>query len=331
MPNLRREIEDNGWHWSKTYATSHATKWSCAAFLTGRFYTEVFDSETGAATSGQHLASVLSDHGYTTGAFIAGNPNVNEYLPPFDESWNGGYDQMNHKSGPRVFTSRVSKLLRANKEFPADNVLSRAREWYMNQAGPCFLWIHLMEPHQPYLPGFRRAFSEGLLKTYQSVISQYRRNGDLTSQELKRLETLYWETVRALDDSIVDHLDWLSNDNVFLFSADHGESFSRGRAGHHGWGDDVMMVPVLSNHTIEELPDLRNVPERLLSMGDLPTPDVMRPAICTEDSIHPAFGGAGTPTLVVLSEEQNIKEELTSVDGSLEYLGAHTGKTIEAP
>lgn len=331
MPKLQDWISTNDNFHQTTYATSHSTKWSCSAFLTGKFYPEIYDKETDVLNEDMHLAGVLSRQGYQTGAFIAANPNVNDYLDSFDMAWNGGYGNDGNRSELDVMVSRFYKLLRMKKEIPAQRVLNRAKEWYEKHSRQRFLWIHLMEPHEPYLPGFRRATGTGLLSAYWSVIRQYRANGELSDRRLRKLESLYWKTVKSLDDTLSEHLGWLTKDSIFVLSADHGEVFTHGRAGHHGWSDDVLEVPVVSNEDLNGLGDLRELPPELLEKADITVPDELYPKVLRNGPFVPEYAESDDTVIAVLrGDDHNIKIEYTD-DDDFKYIDLDSGKSLKKP
>lgn len=99
---------------------------------------------------------------------------------------------------------------------------------------PVFVWVHLMEPHTPWLPidgdaGYGKgsvAFAHGRLETDQQFLSKSQR---------AMLRDLYTRRVEAADRAVGGVLDAVRNRGLFedaltLVTADHGESL-----GEHGW------------------------------------------------------------------------------------------------
>jgi choline-sulfatase len=97
-------------------------------------------------------ATILSERGYATGAFVAAFPLDSRYgLSRGFET----YDELyRHVEEARDFDIEQSR---------AGEVVPAAVAWYRAHAGkPRFLWIHLYDPHAPYDPpeDFRRRFPD---------------------------------------------------------------------------------------------------------------------------------------------------------------------------
>lgn len=88
------------------------------------------------------IASVLKDAGYATGAFISAFPldarfGLNAGFDVYD-------DRYREDSAPVEFTIQERK---------ASDTLAAASQWFQGTpAEKKFLWVHLYEPHAPYLP-----------------------------------------------------------------------------------------------------------------------------------------------------------------------------------
>ncbi|MCP3964332.1 MAG: sulfatase-like hydrolase/transferase [bacterium] len=88
------------------------------------------------------LATVLRAAGYATGAFVAAYPLDAEFglgrgFDVYDDKYPAGPD-------PTEFVL---------PERPGDEVIAAALEWWRGERGePRFLWVHLFDPHAPYLP-----------------------------------------------------------------------------------------------------------------------------------------------------------------------------------
>jgi arylsulfatase A-like enzyme len=111
-------------------------------------------------------------------------------------------------------------------------------------AGPFFLWTHLMVPHSPYLPGkpFKGAFS-GNTDEFASFESQKdflsRRYLPEEQPSIDKIRLRYDENLLYADNALGSFLSRLQksgrlDDSIVIVSADHGESFSHGWQGHGG-------------------------------------------------------------------------------------------------
>lgn len=85
-------------------------------------------------------AERLGSAGYSTGAFVGAFPLDSQFglAQGFDT-----YDD--YYGSPDTGSLRMV-------ERPADAVVSIARRWLRQQRGPWFAWVHVYDPHAPYLP-----------------------------------------------------------------------------------------------------------------------------------------------------------------------------------
>jgi arylsulfatase A-like enzyme/tetratricopeptide (TPR) repeat protein len=183
-----------------TFAHSHAvvTLPSHTSILTGHYPYEHgmrdntgFRVKDGTAT----LATRLKTMGFATGAFVGGFPLTKRFgLTPGFDAYD---DQMPEMEG----TVTVSM-----PERRGDVVVSRAVDWIGRQTGRFFGWVHVFDPHSPYVPP-----------------DEYR--AKYTSQP-------YYGEVAWVDQALaplVDRLTTLSRPTLVVVTADHGESL-----GDHG-------------------------------------------------------------------------------------------------
>src|SRR5687767_14166080 len=87
------------------------------------------------------LARHLKANGYATGAFIGAFPldarfGLGNDFDVYDDKYREG-------SRPREFVM---------DERPASDVVTPAAQWWSSTGGKNFLWVHLYDPHSPYLP-----------------------------------------------------------------------------------------------------------------------------------------------------------------------------------
>jgi arylsulfatase A-like enzyme/predicted Zn-dependent protease len=128
------------------------------------------------------LAEILERFGYTSAAFIGGMPVHSRF----------GLNQ-----GFHIYDEGFSK------ERPAAEVVTAARQWLEDESNrPFFLWIHLFDPHSPYVPP--EGFSSPYGDTYQGEVAY-------------------------VDQALGPLLSFLGNDVLTIVTSDHGESL-----GEHG-------------------------------------------------------------------------------------------------
>jgi len=202
------------------------------------------------------LPSVLAENGYTTAAFIGTNPFASRWESDFDGFWNGG-GQAHNKYIRNIRRGIDFMLLR--KETPAHQVLKRAKQWYTSTSSPRFMWVHLMDTHEPYYPSLRKGVSNGLVNTYKTLYEQKLKNRqedfDIKSQPSQfknTLERLYRDSVVNIDSKIAEFVDSINEDATVILTGDHGEAFNHGFRKHLQVYDELTRVPFLVRWTLEE-------------------------------------------------------------------------------
>lgn len=224
-----------------------ATNWVFPAILSSTYYPNAYD-DTGDLRSGlRSLPEMLSEEGYATGGFVACNPYVSKWNDHFDEFWNANLSTDStewYSNSIEKWLSRLYRTAFLQKRASAKEVAKRASTWYVEQDGPRFLWMHLMEPHLPYYPGLRRAQDVGLLDSYRSVIS-YQRHGDETPQRhIDTQRSLYDKCVNLFDECVPNLLDFIDDNSIVVAFGDHGEEFDHGHYDHERLYDECVRVPL---------------------------------------------------------------------------------------
>ncbi|MBD3413950.1 MAG: sulfatase-like hydrolase/transferase [Candidatus Aminicenantes bacterium] len=88
------------------------------------------------------LAEFLKEKGYVTGAFVGAYPldssfGLNQGFMTYDDD----YGSQKDKGDQYYYVERK-----------ADKVVDRSLVWLEKQSSPWFLWVHVFDPHTPYLP-----------------------------------------------------------------------------------------------------------------------------------------------------------------------------------
>jgi arylsulfatase A-like enzyme len=173
------------------------------------------------------LAEILHDAGFYTGAFVA-NVNIGKYFN-FTQGFRDVYECWEH--GNRVKTSNEGTVFWSNERI-AEQVASWLREHHEKRL---FLWVHLLDPHGPYLPP--EAFAQRFVgdKIYQrrpelpppARIPRYQRPGG--HRTVADYVAAYDAEIVSSDAAaglIRDELQALGmgDTSLVVISADHGES-----------------------------------------------------------------------------------------------------------
>jgi arylsulfatase A-like enzyme/Flp pilus assembly protein TadD len=170
------------------------------------------------------LAGVLKAAGYRTGAFVGAFPVDARF------GLNSGFDVYDDQYGSRPAGGELSVL-----ERPAEQVLASAYSWIVQVAasngpapapGPWFAWVHLYDPHDPYVPPepFKSRFA-----------------GDLYSGEVAYTDTTLGATLeRLLGSGALTH-------TLVVVASDHGESLGEHGERTHGLFayDATIRVPLI--------------------------------------------------------------------------------------
>jgi len=120
--------------------------------------------------------------------------------------------------------------------------VEQSRRWLRAHRGEdAFLYLHLMDPHQPY-----RSHSEPGVKAPDLEPLAMRRR-EATDGEAVLLRRLYAEEVRHVDDVLTPFLAALPDDTVVVFTSDHGEALGEHGAWGHGLNlyQEGVLVPLL--------------------------------------------------------------------------------------
>lgn len=143
---------------------------------------------------------------------------------------------------------------------------------------PYFLWVFLLDPHQPYLTPRRYREENTALEMYYANLRYNRLHGyteGVPNHLDARLQRAYRDTIRSVD-SFVDRLwtDLSDDDPALVVHSDHGEAFQEhGAYGHRPqlYRENVH-VPLLIANTeyterIAEPSPLQDLPSAILQLA----------------------------------------------------------------
>jgi hypothetical protein len=170
----------------------------------------------------------------------------------FDKWWNDGFSLNGSKTRSQTTFGKAANLLFQRQVVEAEYILQKADKWWNENPKPRFLWVHLMDPHAPYRPGYDGAVNAGLLRTFGHGMFNYltkypnNYNNNLPEWVKSQRKKLYLESIKKLDKILSDWIESHSDASIMIMG-DHGEEFNHGLFDHARLYDETVKVPVLSN------------------------------------------------------------------------------------
>ncbi len=266
------------------------------------------------AKSRTTLAQVLREHGYHTAAFHS-NAFVSSYFgynKGFDFFFDGSHYQhsVRFSRASKAFTDyipsqrmaatirRLHKLI--TREYPywkclitspyiiAGDLNKELLSWIPAKRNSCFLWVHYMDAHEPYIGSYRSIGPYGRLRAL--VLNKRARQfpRSLSSDEISWLISLYDARIKYVDDKIGDLLRILGQngilENTFIVvTSDHGQQFMEhgfyAHSGFHPW-DELVRVPLIvvgpgvKHRVIGQQVSLLNLAPTILDLVNIDNPNV---------------------------------------------------------
>jgi arylsulfatase A-like enzyme len=229
------------------------------------------DETKGVTRNLRMLAEVMQERGYLTGCFTT-NPNLTRWV-----NFTQGCD---HYEGFGDFYQRAKTERRGRLDMtypPADVVVDRVIEWLQGHAEePVYLWLHLMEPHSPYLPPapFDRLPERSYMEhddltinkgLYRQIANQQQRVPRPLHEALgvtpaeadaftEHVKSLYDGEIRFGDQETGRLVDFLGQSGMLertllVVTADHGEEMrDHGmfiHHGHHPAMEELIRIPLM--------------------------------------------------------------------------------------
>jgi len=301
-PTLDAMAED-GLVFENAIAPGPATPESMPAIFTGQYPVERpegadADSELAARRkrirshmeARDTLPEKLQRLGYETAAFTP-NPFTSRHFG-FDQGFDHFQDFMDESNRgtlyQKVFNgfleeSGLSSMARVLMNFwqreevfkPWESYYDEVIEWTESAEEPYFLWVFLMDAHNPYLSS-NEYRSQSRLKEFHANFEFWRQSHETPfSDDIhERLVTAYDDSIRY-SDAFLDRLrgDLAGDDPVIAVHGDHGEAFGEhGTYGHEPYlYEENVHVPlvidnVLTNDVTEPF-SLRDLPNQLMTLA----------------------------------------------------------------
>ena len=277
------------------------------------------------------LPYFLKKYGYYSSAFISNWP-LRKNLSGLHQDFDSYYEVFNKK--------RWFGLL--NAEGRAKEVTKRAIKWLEDHHKKrIFLWIHLSEPHAPYV--FHKKFDFDINKIDPSYYPHGTRFSKIKKYDSEIAFTDFYigkliEKIKGLG---------LYHDSLIVFNSDHGESFGEHNYFKHGRKlyDSCLHVPLiiklpsnsLKNSTRDENVSILDLSPTILSILKLRIPEYMEGSALFDKRVKlreviyfEAYKGA---VITKRSTKFHIKvypKKFGILQGSIKLIYTCRKKTIEA-
>ena len=211
------------------------------------------------------LAEHLQAAGYATGAFISGFPldarfGLNQGFAVYDDRLERAAEELPVAS-------------REGRERRAEDVIGAALAWLEGRSLPWFLWVHIWDPHDPYLPP----------EPYKTRFA-----GRLYDGEVAYVDAALENLFKAVEEKS------LTERTLVVLTGDHGESLGEHGERTHGflaynttlWVPLIMAGPGVGRRVV-----LQNVSHVDIFPTACEVLGLPRPAFLQGDSLLPAIKG----------------------------------------
>jgi arylsulfatase A-like enzyme len=282
-------------------------------------------------TARRTLAEELASAGYLTQAVVCNAWLTETYgLDQGFDNYNHVWEEAASEFWMKMIWVRVVRrfrpdYLKAPDSHDSAQLVDRAiRFLEENAESNFFLWVHVIDPHDPYAPlGRFRALAgkgyRGRLPAKRSgIVNMLRRGQVLEAEDRRHLRQLYDLEVRYTDEQfgrLLDTLDSLGlfDNTLVVFTSDHGEEFwEHENVGHgHTLYNELTRVPLVIKPP-GNAPPVQRVDAQVRLIDLAPTIlDILR--------LPPMTEGQGTSLLPLM--EGAPAEDRQSFGESLIYFG----------
>jgi len=371
-PNIDRLARDS-LVFTRAFANGPGTNQSFPAILTSTYF--LIHGGLRLNPRCTTLAEVLRDHGFKTVAFHS-NPFLSEIL-----GWNKGFDEfydfMDTLKGASAFITRqqqagltgkltrfAASLLGASRSSKVRSLLKKVYFKFSKLEFPYlegkelnkhvinwveknlderfFLWMHYMDPHDPYVP------PEEYLSDFSSRKEAFDFNlsvdtDNLSEEELSTLKRLYEGEVKYTDACIGEFLDYLeekrlTDESLIVITADHGHAFMEHGRFAHAYDilyNEVIHVPltiygVNADRKIDSNVQLLDLSPTILNLLGikLPLTFIGKSMFDGLKFSRPIFSESAKPDLINLKYDAN-KKVISCIDGNFKLIINELKDTIE--
>ena len=263
-------LAETGTFFERALAPIAVTGPSHAAMLTGvgPWRTQMLLNGVGIPKDHLLLSQQLSDEGYRTGAFVSayvldGQLGFQRGFEVYDDEFAAvrGWS----RTGPGRIHAMLERHLSPSHivERRGDKTIDRALDWLSQDSSrPTFSWIHLFDPHGPYVPpkpfdemyysGDPRALEHHSMEGVSDV-AEYLKPSLEGIRDLDWVRAQYAGEVSFVDQQmgrVIQHLESKGTlaDTLVIIVGDHGESFGENGVWFNHGGDldeSALHVPFL--------------------------------------------------------------------------------------
>jgi arylsulfatase A-like enzyme len=249
MPNLYAFSREKALFFERTWTNGTWTLPAMTTAFTGQYHdTHKLRRHPDSDRRNPTLAQILYEAGYETAAFSANrllnrHNDINDgfenfYFPGWNPVLNAVHFYETHWYGPAV-----RDVFHGKPTYRDSQILTRKMVAYANRRHkrPYFLWVHYMDPHEPYKPppGYYDPADEKYIKDYRPGNPRLR-------DAYKRL---YDDECVFMDDLLGEALAEVASRprTVVAVTADHGEEFREHNKFTFGHGksmyDTLVRIP----------------------------------------------------------------------------------------
>lgn len=340
-----RNWAEKAFVFSRAEAESNNTTPTTASLMTGkRLWTHRTIHQKGSKPINidtENLPLLLRDHGYHTMAFVTNSYASTEVLgiddnfdiaPPvttFHQTAKG-FDSLERL----VSRSFGGKIRLYDWLFKEDFIFFKIIKYFLkdhsstdvvpkiafnsflkilkkNPSKPYFAWIHILPPHDPYLPpspfmGMYEPSQDLKTRNSQRGLLQRRFNEKLAMTARGR----YDEFIRYCDSQFESFIQKINKtpllkDTIIILSADHGESFEHNRIGHSFTSlyEETTHIPLIikkprqdKGMIIDQVVEQIDIPATILDLAGIETPSWMEGR-----SLLPFLNGNTVPSKAAFS------------------------------
>ena len=231
MPFLSK-LAEKGVSMSQFHAAGGTTKWSMPHYLSGQREFDPHRSFPKTLTSNQVKNVIIHSN-----AVLVNENHQNCFMHHKDVGVEMAPTQIRARNLLRntelwKLTRGIRKALKGTITIPyrrAENIFKSAqRQLDLYDRG--FYWIHLMDPHIPYVsPSLNDVEKRRAEVLYEKILAK----ANITDEEAEELSRFYDAECHYMDMEIGKFVD-ANHDTVFIVTSDHGEMFGETGSYNHG-------------------------------------------------------------------------------------------------